>query len=187
MSDRALILIDIQNDYFPGGKWELANMNEAAGNARQALDVARTNGDVIVHIRHENTMEGAPFFARGTQGAETHDTVKPRPEEAVVVKHHANSFRETGLKELLDGHGVAQLVVCGAMSQMCVDATVRAAADLGYDCTVIHDACAARATEHAGVNVPAQQVHAAFMASLGFGYAALISTQAFIAASDEDG
>ncbi len=67
-------------------------------------------------------------------------------------------------------------MLCGAMSQMCIDATTRAAADLGYHNTVIHDACAARAVSFNGIDVPAEHVHAAFMGALSGRYANLAAT-----------
>ena len=98
-----------------------------------------------------------------------------------MLKHHVNSFRETDLKEALDRHGVTEVLICGAMSHMCVDAGVRAASDLGYRCVVIHDACATRDQEFDGRTVPAAEVHAAFMAALQFGYARLVSTEEYLA------
>ena len=182
MPKRALIVIDIQNDYFPGGRWTLAGMDAAADNAGRLLAAARKSGDVVVHIRHEFPTSEAPFFAPGSVGAQIHPKVQNLNNETVVLKHQINSFRETGLKELLDRNGVEAVVICGAMSHMCVDAATRAANDLGYQCTVVHDACAARDLEFNGVTVPAAQVHAAYMAALKFGYAASVSTEEFLAA-----
>ena len=98
-----------------------------------------------------------------------------------MLKHHVNSFRETDLKAILDRHGVEEVVICGAMSHMCVDAGTRAASDLGYRCVVVHDACATRDQEFEGVVVPAAQVHAAFMAALQFGYATSVSAEEYLA------
>ena len=94
-----------------------------------------------------------------------------------------NSFRETDLKAILDLHRVEEVVICGAMSHMCVDAGARAASDLGYKCVVVHDACATRDQEFEGKVVPAAQVHAAFMAALQFGYAKVVTTAEYLAAT----
>lgn len=183
MSKRALVLIDVQNDYFPGGRWPLSGMESAADNAARVLAATRAAGDVVVHVRHEFTGADAPFFAAGSEGARIHSKVLGRAGEPVVLKHHVNSFRETDLKAILDSHGVNEVVLCGAMSHMCVDAGVRAASDLGYKCVVVHDACATRDQEFAGTVVPAADVHAAFMAALQFGYATLVSTEEYLANS----
>ncbi len=176
MTSRALMIVDLQNDYFPGGKFALPGIGAAAANAARLLDAARASGDLVVHIRHEFPSAEAPFFAPGSEGVEINELVRNREGEPVVVKNHANSFRDTSLRELLESRGVTDLVIAGAMTHMCVDATVRAAADLGYKPTVVHDAVAACDLEFNGVQASAAQVHAAFIAALGFGYATIRST-----------
>lgn len=183
MSKRALIIIDLQNDYFPGGRWTLSGIDAAADNASQLLADARRAGDLVVHIRHEFPTTDAPFFVPGSVGAQIHEKVKNLGSEPVVLKHQINSFRDTNLKQILDSHGITEVVICGAMSHMCVDAATRAANDHGYRCTVVHDACASRDMEFGGVVVPAAKVHAAFMAALQFGYAQSLSTAEFLAAA----
>ncbi|NTX04571.1 MULTISPECIES: cysteine hydrolase family protein [Myxococcus] len=183
LENAALLLIDIQNDYFPGGRFELDGADAAAGKARAALDFFRERGLPVIHIRHESPQPGATFFLPGTPGAEIHSRVEPRPGEAVVLKHFPNSFRETDLQERLRALGVKHLVVTGMMTLMCVDATARAAADQGYAVTILHDACAARSLEFNGQHVSAPQVHAAFLAALGMGYGKLVPTAEFLAQS----
>lgn len=183
MSKQALVIIDLQNDYFPGGKWTLSGADAAVDNAARMLAEFRKRGDLVVHVRHEFTRDDAPFFAPGTAGAAIHAKVTPKAGEDVILKHHVNSFHQTPLKEILDKNGVTAPVFCGAMSHMCVDAAVRAAKDFGYDCTVIHDACASRDLEFGGRTVKAADAHAAYMSALGFAYAKLSSTQDYLAAS----
>lgn len=180
MAKRALILIDIQNDYFPQGKWPLDGVEAAADKAAQVLGAFREKGEPVIHVRHEFTSADAPFFAPGSPGAHLHPKVLNQPDEPVVLKHFVNAFRETNLRTLLEQRAITEVVVVGSMSHMCIDGVVRAAADLGYGVTVIHDACATRDLEFNGTVVPAAQVHAAFMASLGFAYATVVSTQAFL-------
>lgn len=176
MPKRALLLIDIQQDYFPGGKWTLNGIDAAADNASKLLAAARAAGDLVVHVRHEFPTTEAPFFAPGSEGAKIHAKVSNREGERVVLKHHVNAFRETDLKAILDEAGVEEVVICGAMSHMCVDAGTRAASDR----VVVHDACATRDQEFEGAVVPAAQVHAAFMSALQFGYAKLLSTHEYL-------
>ncbi|QDT37122.1 cysteine hydrolase family protein [Stratiformator vulcanicus] len=181
MPTPTLLLIDIQNDYFPGGKWTLDGMEAAASNAAKLLSAARRAGTPVIHVRHEFPSEEAPFFIAGSEGAKIYEQVAPANDESVVLKHHVNAFRETNLKDVLDEIGTERLTICGAMSHMCVDAGTRAAADLGYDLTVVHDACATRDQEFGGTFVPAAQVHASFMAALGFAYANVVSTNDYLA------
>ena len=181
MPDTALILIDIQNDYFPGGSWEVERMETVAANAARLLDHARGKGDLVIHIRHEAGSDKAPFFRPGTPGAQINDAVKPQETEAVVLKHRPNSFHETDLLDRLRDAGVSTLTICGAMTQMCVDATTRAAVDHGFKTTVVSDACGAKATSFGGVDVPAEVVQAAFLAPLAMSYAKVLTTDEILA------
>jgi nicotinamidase-related amidase len=182
MAKQALIVVDIQNDYFPQGKWPLAGADAAADNAARLIAAFREANDSVVHIRHEFTSAQAPFFTPGSEGAKLHPKVLNHADEPVVLKHFVNSFRETELQSILDERDIKELVVVGSMSHMCVDGITRAAADLSYSVTVIHDACASRDLEFNGLTVPAAHVHAAFMSALGFAYASVVSTDEFLAA-----
>lgn len=177
--NKTLLLVDLQNDYFPGGKMELVGINEAAAQARALLAEFRQRGWPTYHIQHLSLRPGAPFFVPGTPGVEIHAGIAPLPGETVIEKHFPNSFRDTGLKENLAAAGIKDLVICGAMSHMCIDATTRAAVDLGFACTVIHDACASRDLTFGDTVIPAAQVHAAFMAALGSMYARVLSLEEF--------
>ena len=180
MTKKALRIIDLQKDYFPGGKWTLEGIDAASSNAVRLVAAERDAGNLVVHVRHEFPTSDAPFFTPGSEGAEIHKDVQPISGETVILKNQVNSFRDTNLKDILDRNDIEEVVICGAMSHMCVDAATRAANDFGYRCTVIHDACASRDLEFNGVRVPAQQAHAAYMASLGFAYANTISTDEYL-------
>lgn len=179
-SKKALIVVDIQNDYFPDGLWTLSKVEAAAAKASQVIAAFRESGDLVVHIRHEFTSQDAPFFRPDSEGAQIHPSVINKQDEPVVLKHYINSFRETELKAVLDQHGIEAVVIVGNMSHMCVDGITRAAVDFGYDTTVLHDACATLDLEFDGVKVPAEHVHAAFMAALRFGYAPVVSTAEYL-------
>lgn len=172
----ALILIDIQNDYFPGGRMALEGAPQAAVNAARLLEFARGAGMPVCHIQHVSVCKGASFFLPGTEGMQINAAVAPAAGEPVILKHYPNSFRETALSAFLRGRDIGRLIVAGMMSNMCVDATVRAAFDMGYECVVAHDACAARTLKLCEREVPAEDVHASFMAALGMVYARLAST-----------
>ena len=180
MSKTALVIVDLQNDYFPGGKWPLSNTDAAADNAARILAAFRAKGDPVIHVRHESKGADASFFVPGSTGAEINAKVKNQGSEPVVTKNQINAFLNTDLKAILDKGGVTDVVIVGAMSHMCVDAASRAAADFGYKVTVIHDACATHDQKFNGIKVPAAQAHAAFMAGLAFGYANVTSAEAFL-------
>ena len=183
MKPHALILVDLQNDYFPGGRMELEGAEAAVRQAACLLQRFRDRALPVFHVRHIATRPGATFFLPDTPGSEIHPAVAPAAGEPVVVKHFPNSFRDTDLLERLRGAGVAEVTICGAMSHMCIDATARAAADLGFACRVAHDACATRALAFGAVTVPAAHVHAAYMAALSAAYAQVLSTADLLAAA----
>jgi nicotinamidase-related amidase len=177
----ALILIDIQNDYFPGGKMELEGSPEASLQAAKLLASFRAQGLPLVHIQHVSNHPGATFFVPGTEGVNIHANVAPHSGETVLQKNFPNSFRGTKLLEHLRGLGVDHLVIAGMMTHMCVDATTRAAFDLGFSCSLAHDACATRALAFGDERVSAAQVHAAFVAALTGLYAKVESAAAIAA------
>jgi nicotinamidase-related amidase len=180
MSKTGLLLIDVQNDYFQDGRFPLEGMEAASVQAARLLAAFRRAGLPVIHVRHENPSAEAPFFRPGTAGAEIHASVAPEGDESVVVKQHPNSFLGTNLGELLDARGIRRLAIVGAMSNMCIDAGTRAAADLGYECLVAEDACAAMTIAFQGTTVPARSVHAAFMGALGLGYAKVAAASALL-------
>jgi len=174
-----LVLVDIQNDYFPGGRMELVGISEAGQRAGGLLSFFRDNKWPAFHIQHLSVRKGATFFLPDTRGAEIHDCIKPLSDERIIQKFYPNSFRETTLLEELRISQVGQVVICGAMSHMCIDATTRAAFDLGFECVVIQDACATRDLEFEGKPITARAVHGSFMAALGSAYAKVLTAEAF--------
>jgi nicotinamidase-related amidase len=176
-----LVLIDIQNDYFPGGKMELEHSQEAGLVAGRLLDFFRVQKLPVFHIQHIAIRPGATFFLPNTVGMEIHSSVKPLEGEPVLQKHFPNSFRETGLLEALRQATIDRLVVAGMMTHMCVDATTRAATDYGYDCWIAQDACATRSLKFGERVVAAPDVHAAFLAALNGSYGKVLLAEGIIA------
>jgi nicotinamidase-related amidase len=181
MNTKALIIIDIQKEYFKGGNLELVNPIPASENARKVLNYFRAEKLPLVHIQHLSAdPESLPIFVQGTPGAEIHENVKPLEGERIVQKYYPNSFRETSLLQYLKENDVTEVVIIGMMTHMCIDATTRAAFDFGYKCTVIQDACASRDLEINGEIVKAGDVQNAFLAALEFFYAQIKSTDQFL-------
>jgi nicotinamidase-related amidase len=172
---RGLLIVDIQRDYFPGGAHPLVEPERAAANAAAVIGTFRSAGDPVVHLQHVWDAPEATFMRPGTDGVEIHEAVAPADGEPVLQKAAPNGFVGTELESELRRLGVDELVVAGMMSSMCVDATVRAAVDLGFATTVVHDACAAPDLEFLGETIPGPAVHGAFMAALADGYASLVA------------
>ena len=169
----ALLIIDIQNFYFAGGSSELVNPVPASLNAQKLLLQFRKTGQLVIHIKHGDG-----------KGAEIQSNVTPLPGEKIIVKKEVNSFLHTDLLDYLNKNGIKKLVICGMQTNMCLEGATRAAADYGFDCTVIHDACAAKNQTFNGVTVKAEDVHATALATLK-AYAKVKSTEEFLA--DEEG
>ena len=173
---KALLVIDIQNDYFPGGKMELVGAVEAAQNAARVQRHFREDRLPVFHIQHIALSPTASFFLPDTYGVEINEAVIPVGDETVITKHFPNAFRETTLQNVLSELAVTDLTVVGMMTHMCVDTTVRAASDAGFKVTLIGDACATKNLEFGGVEVSAADVQTAYLAAIDGSFATVIST-----------
>jgi nicotinamidase-related amidase len=176
-----LLLVDIQNDYFPGGKMELQGSQQAGEQAGRLLEEFRRAGHPVVFIQHIAIRPGATFFLPETPGAEIHPCIQPLPGEPIFQKHYPNSFRETSLLEHLRGQGIERLVIAGMMTHMCLDATVRAACDHGFRCLVAGPACATKDLAYAGQLIPAASVQGAFLTALNGTYGQVLSVDEILA------
>jgi nicotinamidase-related amidase len=151
----ALIIIDIQNFYFPGGAAELVEPEKAAEQAKILLSYFRENKGLVVHVKHDFSP-----------GGEIHQLVKPLDNEKVFTKKEVNAFLYTGLNEYLKQNNIKYVTLCGMQTHMCLEAATRAAHDFGYECTVIEDACATRDLKYGEVTVTAKDVHYSTLATL---------------------
>lgn len=161
----ALIIIDVQNDYFPGGTCELCNAYEAEKKIQSLIQESRAQKRPVIYVQHINPPEET-FFLEGTYGCEISERIKPLPGDKIIVKYYPNSFHKTELDSYLKENGITKLIVCGMMTHMCVDTTVRAAMDYGYEVELVADACATMDLEISGEIIPAQIVQKTFFASL---------------------
>lgn len=175
-----LLLIDIQNEYFPGGKNPLEGSLEASLQARKLLEHFRHRLQPCIFIQHIATRPGKTTFLPGTDGILIHENIRPLDGEFVIQKHYPNSFRDTTLLETLHSLETERLVIGGMMTHMCVDTTVRAAYDLGFECWLAHDACATRALQFEDQTAPASQVHLSFLAAINGTFAKVLKTDQII-------
>jgi nicotinamidase-related amidase len=160
----ALLVIDIQDFYFPGGKLPLANPEEASARASELEKLFRDHRLPVIVIQHAG---GSPI----------HMDVAPLRGEKVITKQEANSFNGTDLIDYLRFLNIKRLVICGMQTQMCVEATTRAAYDYGFSCIVVQDACAARSLKFGERTISAADVHASTLAILNGYYAKVLSTK----------
>ena len=179
----ALVIIDVQNFYFPGGQLPLVGPEAAAAKARTLLDFFRAHHLPVIHVQHLPSDQAKPTPDSGNEQYRIRPEVMPRAGEEVIGKHYANAFRDTPLLGYLHQHAITNLVICGMQTHMCVEATTRAAADYGFHVTVVSDACATRSLSFGGVTVPAAEVHATALATMNGVYAKVVSTADFLAST----
>jgi nicotinamidase-related amidase len=176
----ALLIIDIQNDYFPGGASPLYNPEHALKNVKKVLHYFREQELPVIFVQHVSTRPTATFFLPDTFGVKIHDEIAPLPDEKIMIKHFPNSFRNTELLDYLTENKIEELIICGMMTHMCVDATVRAAMDHGFECTLLSDGCATKDLEINGNKINASEVQHSFLAALNYFYAKIIHTKDFL-------
>ncbi|MFH0756298.1 MAG: cysteine hydrolase family protein [Bacteroidota bacterium] len=165
----ALLLIDIQEFYFPGGRLQLENPEMAGMNAGLLLEQFRKDELPVYHVRHNFEP-----------GGNIHQFVKPLAGEKVISKDQVNAFLDTDLLEALRADSVVQLVICGMQTHMCVEAAVRAAHDLGFSCLLVEDACATRALQYNEHIISAKSVHFSTIQTLQGTYARVVTTGEFL-------
>jgi nicotinamidase-related amidase len=177
---KALLIIDIQNDYFAGGAMQLVGSEAAAKNAARVLRNFREDGFPVINVQHVAKSPSATFFLPETHGVEIHESVAPVEGDHLVIKHFPNSFRETQLADILATLGVTDLTVVGMMTHMCVDTTVRAANDGGFKVTLVGDACATKDLEFDGRTVAADDVQVSYLSAIDGSFAEVVSTSALL-------
>lgn len=178
---QALVIVDIQNDYFEEGTNYLAGSWDASLKAKKMLEFFRIKSLPIIHVQHLSVRHGSTFFIPNTKGADIHANVLPDNGEKVIVKNYPNSFRDTELLDYLKANNITDLVICGMMTHMCVDATARAAKDYGYNCTIISEACATKDLELNGCTVKAKDVQIAFLSALSYYYCRVMTINDYLA------
>ena len=165
MAERALIVIDVQNDYFAGGAWALPDAERALPNILRLVELARERGEPVIYIQHV-TPEGSPVFAKGSPGCELHGQLDARPEDPLFTKSHPSVFQETGLLDTLEQSGIKALDICGFMTQMCCDTTSREGYQRGYQLRLFSDATAAKTLEVEGDTITHHTVHRVSLGAL---------------------
>ncbi len=175
----ALLIIDVQNDYFPNGNCQLHESETALNVIKTMLKYFRDHHLPIYFVQHISA-EGATFFVPDTDGVNIHQDIKPLDSEKLIIKHSPNSFHKTNLQSELEKDGIDKLVICGMMTHMCVDTTVRCAKDLGYSNILISDACSTKDLEWNGMSLPASIVQKVYFASIDGSFAKIVTGEEYL-------
>ena len=165
----ALIIVDVQEFYFPDGFNPLVEPEKASEKAGSVLNDFRDNNELIIHVKHATSKDSAIY-----------EDVYPKKGEKVITKHFANSYRETELLDFLKQNDVSEVIICGMMTHMCVEATARASADYGFKVIVLDDACATRDIVYGNDTVKASEVHLSTLGSIDRYYGKVMTTEEFL-------
>jgi len=168
-SKTALIIIDVQEFYFPGGFMPLVEPEAASANCKKVLEKFRTSEGTIVHVGH-NVKDQGDF----------HADVKPGEGERIFIKDEVSCFNGTDLTGYLKEKGIERVVICGMQTHMCVEGAVRAAYDLGFECVLVGDACATKDLEYGDTTVESGDVHKSTLSSINRIYGTVVDTETFI-------
>jgi nicotinamidase-related amidase len=176
---QALLIIDMQHDNFTDSNMTKTEAQVMLDHTNQIITYAKTKGMPIYIIEHISRNPASTLFLTGTKGAQTHAEIDTAG-TTTIIKHYPSSFRETKLQECLNQKGITELIISGAMTHMCIDTTVRAGNDLGYNITLVSDACFTKDLTFGDRVVKAADVQVSYMAALEDGFCKMRNTIDFI-------
>lgn len=182
---RALIVIDVQNEYI-SGKFRIAYppVSDSLAQIERAMDAAKAAGVPVVLVEHVLPPE-APIFARGSEGVKIFATIASRPHDLRVTKTLPSCFAGTGLKDWLDGNDVDTLTIVGYMTHHCDDSTTREAMHRGYQIEVLSDATGSLSYANQAGSASAEQIHKTTLVVMQAGFAAVMTTDDWLAALNQ--
>lgn len=182
---RALVVIDVQNEYITGNfKIEYPPTTTSLGNIGLAMDAARAAGVPVIVVQHD-MPEGAPIFAKGSHGWQLHPDVANRPADHRINKTMASAFAGTDLAERLAAHAVDTITVVGYMTHNCDAATILHASHAGLKVEILEDATGSLPYENAAGKASAEEIHRVFCTVFHSSFAAVTSTERWIASVKE--
>lgn len=177
---RALIVIDVQNEYFEGGALPITYPPHSFEKIKTAIEKAQEKGIMTVLVQHTSLKENAGAFVRNSHMWEFHDEIKAIKPDLYIEKNHASSFVGTDLNYRLRALGIDTVTIIGYMTQNCCDATARDAAQLGYNVEFLSDANGTLAfSNHAG-EVSAEELHRSFLVAQAFGFSRVLTLDEWI-------
>lgn len=178
--NEALIVIDVQNEYFEGGKMPITYPENSFDNIKKTMHAARENNIPIILIQHTETWEHADSFRPGTYQHEIHPEVLEIGGDVTFEKHKPSSFHETGLDAYLKGHHIDTITICGYMTQMCCDTTARQGAHMGYQVNFLSDATGTLDFSNNSGSISAKTLHEAILVTQAFAFSKVMTADEWI-------
>ncbi len=177
---RALLVIDVQQEYFPGGALPITYPDNHLENIVQVMDVAKQSGVPTVVVRHHQPDPQSPLFCKGSAKWELHPDVAGRPHDLLLDKQLPGSFTNTGLEDFLRTRGIDTVAIAGYMTQICCDTTARQALHLGFKVEFLRDATGTLDVENSAGSVKAKDLQQAILVSQQMFISEVISNEDFI-------
>jgi nicotinamidase-related amidase len=177
---RALIVVDVQNEYFEGGALPISYPPHSFEHIKTAIAKAQEKGIFTVLVQHTSLTENAGSFVRGSHLWEFHDEIKKIKPDLYIEKNHASSFVGTDLNYRLRTLGIDTVTIIGYMTQNCCDATARDASQLGYNVEFLSDANGTLAFSNSAGEVSAEELHRSFLVAQAFGFSRVLSLNEWI-------
>jgi nicotinamidase-related amidase len=176
---RALLVIDVQNEYFTG-KLPITYPAGSLANVLRAMDAARASGVPVVAIQHASPQANAAVFRKGSEEWELHGEVASRPHDVLIQKSLPGSFTGTNLETWLRERGVETVVIAGYMTQMCCDTTARQAVHLGFGVEFLSDGTGTLAVKNAAGTVSDEELHRAILVTQQMRFSRVMKTDEWI-------
>lgn len=177
---RALIVVDVQNEYFEGGALPITYPPQSFEKIKTAITKAQEEGIFTVLVQHTSLKENSGAFVRGSHLWEFHDEIKKIKPDLYIEKNHASSFAGTDLNYRLRSMGVDTVCIVGYMTQNCCDATARDASQLGYNVEFLSDANGTLAFSNNAGSVSAEELHRSFLVAQAFGFSRVLTLDEWI-------
>lgn len=176
---RALLVIDVQYEYFTG-KLPVSYPKGSFTNILKAVDAANKNKIPVILIRHGAAQKDAAAFVQGSRGWEIHEELLKKEYVCIIDKHLPGSFTDTELEDYLRGLGIDTIVICGYMTQMCCDTTARQAVHRGFAVEFLSDATGTLDISNNAGKVTAEELHRAILVTQAMRFSKVISTDEWI-------
>lgn len=177
---KALLVIDVQNEYFDG-KLPIAYPSGSLDNILKAMDAATAAGVPTVVVQHASTKPDARTFRPGSVEQELRAEVAERPRDLLIEKHLPGSFTNTELEAWLRANDIDEVVIAGYMTQLCCDTTARQANHLGFGVEFLADATGTLPLQNSAGAVTAEELHRAILVTQQLSFAKVLTTNEWVA------